>query len=777
MLSCKCEIPDVERATFTDTSPVIALAGNPNVGKSTIFNALTGAQQHVGNWPGKTVERKTGTARLNDRAIAVVDLPGTYSLNAYSAEEIITRDFLVNEKPRLVVAVVDAANLERNLYLVTQLLELEAPVVVALNMADTARRRGLRFDLPTLSERLGGIPIVETVGNRSNGIEELRQVLCTQMECAPHPARLQMDYGPLLEPEIAALQAQIAADPVLAYQFRPRWLAIKLLEHDGDLRARLEGAGYQELVAAADAAMARVAAQAGEDAETLITDRRYKFIAQAVQGAVTRPDTDGETFSDRVDRVAAHPVWGVPIFLLLMWLVFQFTANVSAPFVDWIDGVFGGPLSRLVVVLLGLVALDGTWVEALLVDGVIAGVGGVLVFIPVMMTLYLAVAVLEDTGYMARSAFVMDGVMRRIGLHGKSFLPLVVGFGCNVPAVYATRTLDNEADRKLTGFLVSFMSCGARLPIYVIFGAAFFGANSGNLVFAMYLVGIAIALLTGLLLKRTVFRNTPQQPFVLELPPYRTPDWRNVFRQIWHRTQHFLEHAATIILVSSLVIWLLMALPNGRGKGAFADVPPEDSVFGTVSRTAAPVFEPAGFGSWQATGSLITGFVAKEVVISTMSQIYVEEPGPDAPASTAGEDEPGLGEDVRDVLVSLGETLVLTGQEAFNIIPRTLNLLPLVNLGELDALGQGDDADAATKLQAELTAAFNRTAGSDARGKLAAVAFNVFVLLYVPCTATVAAMRHEFGARWALFQIVYTLAIAWLAAVIVYQGGLLLGFV
>ncbi|MCD4686899.1 MAG: ferrous iron transport protein B, partial [Anaerolineae bacterium] len=457
----------VESTARTATSPIIALAGNPNVGKSTLFNALTGSHQHVGNWPGKTVEQKTGTVHIDDHEITFVDLPGTYSLNAFSADEIITRDFLINDRPRLVIAVVDAANLERNLFLVTQLLELEAPLVLALNMTDTARKRGLAFDLAALSERLGGIPVVETVGSQGEGLDELRQLIAQHTGGAPRAILLQMNYGPVLEGEISVLQEQIAADPILSHQFRPRWLAIKLLENDEDLRARLASAGYHHLIVAADEAMTRIAAQTDDDSETLITDVRYQFIAQTLNGIMTRTHTAIETASDKVDRVIAHPIWGMPIFLLLMWIVFQFTANVSAPMMDWIDGVFGGPVTHWVVGLLELVGLGGTWVEALLADGVIAGVGGVLVFVPVMMSLYFAVSVLEDTGYMARSAFVMDGIMRRIGLHGKSFLPLMVGFGCNVPAVYATRTLENENDRKLTGFLLSFISCGARLPVYV----------------------------------------------------------------------------------------------------------------------------------------------------------------------------------------------------------------------------------------------------------------------------------------------------------------------
>jgi len=757
------------------TPQIVALAGNPNVGKSTLFNALTGARQHVGNWPGKTVEKVEGLITIGDRQYKVVDLPGTYSLNAYSSEEIIARDFIINEHPAAVVTVVDAANLERTLYLAVQIMELGVPAVLALNMADMAQRRGIRVNTALLAERLGGLPIVETIGSRGAGLNALRQAIYTQTNGTGRTLPQPVDYGQPLEAEIAALQAQIAADPILSRQFRPRWLATKLLENDEDLHARLEGAGYHPLIEAAHAAMERIAAQTGEDAETLITDRRYQMIAKWLRGAVQRPRSGVETRSDRADRVVTHPIWGVPIFLLLMWVIFQFTANVSAPLVDWIDATINGPFTRWAEALLNALSLAETWFGALVINGVIAGVGGVLVFIPVLFFLYLAVAVLEDSGYMARSAFVMDRVMRAIGLHGKSFLPLVVGFGCNVPAIYATRTLEDEDDRKLTAFITTFISCGARLPVYVVFGAAFFGAKAGNLIFGLYLLGIAIALLTGLALKRTVYRHKPPQPFVLELPPYRLPTPRNVWRQVWQRTAQFLRNATTIILAASIVIWFMLALPV-RGEGRFNDVRTEDSLFGAVSRTIAPAFEPAGFASWETAGSLITGFVAKEAVISTMSQIYVQT-ADDAEVAGAEESQPAprFADEAQELLRSLGEALVLTAQETVNIVPRTVNLLPGVHLGLADWLNRGEEAEETTALQDALIAAFTRTTGSAERGKLAAVAFNVFVLLYVPCMATVAAMRHEFGGRWVLYQSSYALLVAWLAATIVYQGGLLLG--
>jgi ferrous iron transport protein B len=754
-------------------SQTIALAGNPNVGKSTLFNALTGKRQHVGNWPGKTVEKMAGSARFHGRAFTVIDLPGIYSLNAYSSEEIIARDFITKEHPSAIVAVADAANLERNLYLALQVLELGVPVVLALNMTDLAQRRGITIDTAALSARLNGTPVVATVGSRATGLDALRAAIAAQSGPAPRLLPAPVDYGQPLEGELAALQAQIEADPILSRQFRPRWLAIKLLENDEDLRARLSGAGYHALIEATEAAMARIAAQTGEDAETLITDRRYQVIAGLLRGVVTRPDLAAETRSDRADRVITHPIWGVPIFLLLMWLVFQFTVYVSAPFLDWIDALISGPLTRWALAVFAAAGLSDTWLAALVVDGVIAGVGGVLVFVPVLFFLYVAVAVLEDSGYMARSAFVMDRIMRSIGLHGKSFLPLIVGFGCTVPAIYATRTLEDEDNRKLTAFITTFMSCGARLPVYVVFGAAFFGAGAGNLIFGLYLLGVVIALLTGLVMKRTVYRHRPPQPFVLELPPYRLPTPRNVLRQVHERTAAFVRNAATIILAASISIWFLLALPV-RGEGTFNDVPTSDSLFGSVSRALSPVFAPAGFGSWEAAGSLITGFVAKEVVVSTMSQIYVEEEGE---GTSAGDetDAPSLADDLREIARSFGETTLLTAQETANIVPRTANLLPGLDMGLGDWLDRGEDAEELTSLQSALSASFARTAGSPERGKLAAVAFSIFVLLYVPCMATVAAMRHELGGRWVLYQVSYTLFVAWLAATVVYQGGLLLG--
>lgn len=736
----------------------VALAGNPNAGKSTVFNALTGARQHVGNWPGKTVDKKEGRVRLGGQEIVVVDLPGAYSLTAYSVEEIITRDFLLDEHPDAVIAVLDAANLERNLYLVVQLIELGAPVIVVLNMMDVAEGLAMRIDREALSAALGGAPVVATIARTGVGLEALKaalaQVLAQHNGERPRPYRL--DYGEVLEREIAALESRIA-QTALAQMYPARWLAVKLLEGEADIAERIRN---PILLDAARQAAGRIADACGEDTETLIVDRRYAFIADVARHAVARPTEDILTPSDRIDAVLTHRWLGLPIFLVLMWAVFQLVANVSAPLVDWVDATINGPIAGWLAAVLGVLGLHGTWVEALLVEGVLVGVGGVLVFLPVLFLLYTAIGLLEDTGYMARAAFVMDRFMHALGLHGKSFLPLLIGFGCTVPAIYATRALDSVEDRKLTAFLTTFMSCGARLPVYVIFGSAFFGASAGNLIFALYLVGIGVAVLTGLLLRQTVFKTKRTPPFVMELPPYRMPTFKSLWAQVRERSANFVRTVWTTILAASVVLWFLLAIPVGAG--AFRHVSPADSLFGSLSRVISPVFAPAGFGNWEAAGSLVSGLVAKEVVISTLSQIYVgaESEPPADPTTTLGEDLVGMAR-------GLGEAILLTGQELVNIVPRTVNLIPGVAMPEADFLGAGAAEETSdTALATALRERFS---------PLAAVAFNVFILLYVPCMSSTAVMRREFGGRWTLFQLAYTLIVAWGAATLVYQVGLLLG--
>ncbi len=739
-------------------SLTIALAGNPNCGKSTIFNSLTGARQHVGNWPGKTVEKKEGRFSFAGHDFAIVDLPGTYSLNAFSAEESIARNFIMQNRPSVVVSVVDSANLERNLYLAIQLLELGAPLVLALNMADVAENRHIRIDGEKLSRRLGGIPVIPMIGNKEVGLEELKTaIVATSQRDAAAPLRIKM--GQELESEIDQITALIEQDTQLANQFLPRWLAIKLLEADEELCQKVSH--NTALTAAVEAATQRIENATGEDPESLVADHRYGFIGDAVHGAVHRPKTDSATGTDRIDRILTHHTWGLPIFLVIMWVMFQVTANVSTPYLDWVDSVIAGPVTGWGNAVIESLGLGDTWVQALIVDGVIAGVGGVLVFVPVLVFLYVAIAILEDTGYMARAAFVMDRFMQKLGLHGKSFLPMLVGFGCNVPAIYATRTLENELDRTITGFLTTFMSCGARLPIYVIFGTAFFGASSGTLVFAMYAIGILVAILTSLILTRLIFRNKPAPLFVMELPPYRFPNIHNVMLPVWHRLKEFLRNAGTVIFAASVFIWFLLATPIPGTDAGFNNVSMEDSLFGAASRLIAPALKPAGFDSWEASGALVTGFVAKEAVIATLNQLYIDDYTEEESGTTT------FGEDLQGVATGFVEATILTLQETVNILPRTANIIPGINVPMADFLGSSKEDPQDSALENALRNAFS---------PLAAVAFNVFVLLYVPCMATTAAMYHEFGTRWMMFQIAYTIGVAWLVATLVYQTGTLLGF-
>ena len=554
---------------------------------------------------------------------------------------------------------------------------------------------------------------------------------------------LLVDYGREVEEEIARLQTLIEKIATLNEHYPSRWLALKLLEDDREIVARVQAVeGGDALLDQARRSAAHLREVYGDDADIIIADRRYGFISGLVKEVVQRPMEERPLLSDKIDKIVTHRVLGIPIFLAAMWVVFKITSEVSAPYMDWVDGVISGPLTKWIVAILNLLGLGGTWVESLLVDGVIAGVGGVLVFVPVLMFLYLSLALLEDSGYMARAAFVMDRLMHALGLHGKSFLPMILGFGCTVPGVYATRVLENEDDRRLTGFLVPLMSCGARLPVYALFATAFFPSNPGRFIFAMYIVGILFAVLTGVLMKRTLFKDKPPSPFVMELPPYRIPTLKGILIHMWERTSVFLRKAATIIMIVSIVLWFLMNIPWGVED-------PKDSLFGKASTLIAPVLAPAGFGEWQAAGSLVTGFVAKEVVVSTMSQIYV------GGAEAEEEGEPTtFFQDLGEIAVGFWDATVDTVKVAVSIIPG------------IDLMGEEAEEGEDTALRAAVQNAFT---------PLQAVAFCLFVLLYIPCMVALAAQIHEYGVKWALFNAAYLTALGWVVATIVYQGGRLLG--
>jgi ferrous iron transport protein B len=562
-----------------------------------------------------------------------------------------------------------------------------------------------------------------------------------------------IDYGREVEEEIVALQQEIDKYEAIKRRFPSRWLSVKLLEEDTDIHDKLLGIeGGSALWAAGQKSVAHLRNVYGDDVDTIIADRRYGWINGLVKEIVKRTSTDRLTLSDKIDKIVTNRVLGIPIFLVAMWVVFKLTTDVSAPYLDWVDGVIGGPITNWVVAILGVLGLGGTWVESLFVDGIIAGVGGVLVFVPVLMSLYLALAVLEDSGYMARAAFVMDRLMHALGLHGKSFLPMLVGFGCTVPAFYATRTLENEKDRILTGLLVPFMSCGARLPVYVLFASIFFPDNSGAVIFGLYLTGIVTAIVLGILLKNTLFKGKEQSPFVMELPPYRMPTLKGIWFHMWERTSAFVRKAWTIIMVTSILIWVLLAIPTGGG-GSFADTEVTDSAFATASEAIAPAFAPLGFDSWEASGALVTGFVAKEVVVGTMAQVYgVEEAEEEAEPTT-------LFEDVGEIVTSFAGATVDT--------IKSIPLIVGINLFE-----EEEEAEP-TDLMVAVGEGFEQS--SNGHGALASLAFMVFVLIYTPCMVAVAAEWQELGSKWMWFSVVGQLVLAWVMAFVVFQGGKLLG--
>lgn len=565
------------------------------------------------------------------------------------------------------------------------------------------------------------------------------------------PNRTSLRYEHPVEEAISNVAAALADVPTLA-KYPPRWLAIQLLEDDDSLRQQVQAApGGAAVLRVLGEQSERLRTHYGDDVDVTLTDQRYRFVHQITQRVLSRPDAPATTLSDKIDRIVTHKYLGIPIFLALMWAVFKITTDVSAPFLDWTDGVIAGPIANWIVALLSAVGLGGTWVESLAVDGIVAGVGGVLVFVPVLLSLYFALALLEDSGYMARAAFVMDRLMRALGLHGKSFLPMIVGFGCTVPAIYATRTLESEKDRILTGLLVPFMSCSARLPVYVLLAAIFFPAYAGLAVFSMYLLGILVAIILGVIFKHTLFKGKEQIPFILELPPYRMPTLKGIWLQMWGRTASFVRKAWTIILVTSVVVWLLMAIPVGGGSFAANDV--DNSAFATVSGVAAPLFAPLGFGSWEASGALVTGFVAKEVVISTMGQIYGLEEAAEATEPTT------FVQDLEMIATSfVGATI------------DTLKSIPLI-IG-INLFGEEAEEEPSA-LMGAIRTSFEETSGG--HGALAALSFMVFVLLYTPCMVATAAARQEFGNKWMWVSVIGQFVLAWFVALLVFQGGLLLG--
>ncbi len=710
--------PDDQPAAKAPASPheavSVALAGNPNAGKTTVFNNLTGARQHVGNYPGVTVEKKEGWARYRGRRLHVVDLPGTYSLTAYSLEERVARDFIIRERPDVIVDVLDASNLERNLYLATQLMELERPMVLALNMSDVADAQGLVLDADLMAE-LFGVRIVRTVGHRGEGTEALLEAVLAAADAGapPRPVR----YGRELERLLAPVIARVEAEPEMADHLPPRWAAVKLVEGDEAVREEVtEHAADAEVIFAAVADAARhVRDTFGDTPEAVLADRRYGILSGAYHEAVRTSADERHTTSDRIDAIVMNRLFGALLFLALMYGIFKMTF--------WLGGPLVGAVETAIAWLQGTVA--DTWpghgpLESLLVDGVLGGVGGVVAFLPNILLLFLGIALLEDSGYMARAAFIADRLMHKIGLHGKSFIPMLIGFGCTVPAILATRTLETRRDRLTTMLILPLISCSARYPIYMLFIPAFFPKGmQAPVLFGLYLVGIVLAVIAAKVLRSTLFRGE-STPFVMELPPYRMPTLKGLAMHTWERGWMFLRKAGTFILLVSVLLWAATTWPAppaaataGLPEAEARRVALQHSVAGRVGRGLETVLGTAGF-DWRASTAVVGAVGAKELFVAQLSILYaLEDEAPEPAAALAG--------DPTDV------------------------------------------------------GPFRRALRRDYT-PLQAVAVMLFCLVSAPCMGTIIATWRESGSwKWAALQLGGLTALAWLLATLVYQGGTLLG--
>lgn len=733
---------------LTTKQLTIGLLGNPNCGKTTLFNALTGANQRVGNWAGVTVERKEGSYCYQNQSIIVVDLPGVYSVDAEDTatglDELVARDYLLSGEADLIINIVDASNLERNLYLTTQILEMGVPMVIALNMMDLAERREIRIDPRLLSERLG-CPVVPLCAHTGKGISHLREVVHQSLVCPTAP-RTFVAYPPVIEEALADLIPMLEAAAVKPANVR--WAALTLLQYDDRHLADIN----QEILRRVADHRHRIHQTLGDDTDLLIADSRYTWIHQLIQGVSERTHLVQQTVSDRIDRVVLSHFWGIPIFLIVMYLMFLVAINLGGAFIDFFDIGIGTIVIAGTAHLLQQIHAPG-WLIGLLADGVGGGIQTTATFIPQIGLLFIFLAVLEDSGYLARAAFVMDRLMRLMGLPGKAFVPMIVSFGCNIPGIMATRTLENRRDRLMTILMNPFMSCGARLPIYALFVAAFFPTNGQNIVFLLYILGILAAIFTGLVMKHTLFRGEAA-PFVMELPPYHIPTIKGVLIRAWDRLKTFISRAGKMIVIMVLILGLI----NSVGvDGSFGKHNSQDSILSAFSRTVTPAFTPMGIqqDNWPATVGLFTGVFAKEVMVGTMDSLYTQLAQQEAGTSH----EPP---EAFDFWGGIGE--------AFASIPKNLadltnQVLDPIGLGILSSTG---DQQAAAEAQEVHYTTFGQMAlrfGSTT----AAIAFLLFVLLYFPCVSATAAVYRETNLGWTVFVGSWTTGLAYWVATFYYQ--------
>lgn len=594
----------------------IALAGNPNCGKTSLFNLLTKSRQHIGNWPGVTVEKKEGTLKFKGESYKVIDLPGTYSLGAYSEDEIVARNYILKDKPDVVINVVDATNLERNLYLTTQLIEMGANVVIALNMIDQAEALNIEIDTNKLSKRLG-VPIIKTSALKNRGIEELIE---TSIYSKKNEKLININYGEDIENEIKNLSSLLETYKN-KLEFPVNWTALKLLENDEYIKDKVKQLNSPSIFTKLKESNKTIEKNIGFEADMSIVDKRYSFISSITEDVIKKPSEKQVTTTEKIDKIVTNKYLGIPIFALIMYCLYELTFIIGAGIQEW----FGDLIAKAGVIVSEWFSNMGA--PELLVgfinDGLFGGVGAVLSFLPLIMVMYFLLGLLEDSGYMARAAYVMDRLMRGLGLHGKTFVSMIVSVGCNVPGIMSTRTLENKKDRMIAILINPFISCGARMPIYAVFVEAFFPTHQGLVLFSLYVLGIIVALISGKIFSKTLFKGESSY-FVMELPAYRMPSIKNVFLLMWEKAGAFFKKAGMIIFPMMIVLWALSVLPLGVEPNS------EHSILGMIGSFVAPLFVLAGYGTWQAGVSLITGILAKESVVATMGMVYagVEEGEP-----------------------------------------------------------------------------------------------------------------------------------------------------
>lgn len=702
----------------------VAIAGNPNCGKTTLFNALTGSRQRVGNWPGVTVERLEGQYTHAGRAVTLVDLPGIYSFSAYSPDERVSREYILHDRPDVVVNVLDATNLERNLYLTTMLLDMQVPMVVVLNMIDLARMRHLRIEVDHLARHLD-CPVIPVTASKGLGIAELREAIQRVAESG-HIPTARVVYDTEVEAVIERLLPHVTQAAQAAH-VDPRWLAIKLVEED-PIAATITDEAHTERVISE---LAHIRRHTGDPADIVVADGRYGFIHGLVRDVLHRDLELRRTVTDLIDRVILNRLLGLPLFFIVMYAVFTITVNVGSPFIDFFDRLCGTVFVDGLRHVLERVQVPDVLV-AFIADGIGQGIQTISTFIPPIFLIFLCLSFLEDSGYMARAAFVMDRLLRVIGLPGKAFLPMLVGFGCNVPGILATRTLENERDRRLAMLMNPFMSCGARLPVYTMFAVIFFPQHGGQLIFGLYMTGIVLAVLTGLLLKRTLLPGEPGT-FVMELPPYHMPTLNGILFHTWHRLKGFIVRAGRVILAVVILTSAISALDTllHRDGGEGASTGTQAGLLARSGQLLTPVFAPMGVRqeNWPATVGLIAGVFAKEAVAGTLDSLYRREVVED------------------DVEFSFRAGIV----EAFHAVPQ--GFAALFGFVEEPPEDQGT--------QGVIREAFGSSA--------AVIAYLLFILLYCPCVAVIGAIYQESDMKWTVFSVAYLTLLAWVVATLFYQ--------